>query len=83
MADYQAGLKISLDDQLSSGAQAAEDRLNKLADAADKAGKSTDDLQKTTERVGPSFEVVNRKIDENAKLTQQLDTINQIGRAHV
>ena len=42
MADYIAGITVSLDDQASAGAQAAADTLSKLADAADNASQSTE-----------------------------------------
>lgn len=77
MADYVAGLSVSLDDQVSAGADAAAARLQKLADAADKAQQSTDNLSSTTSRVGPSYDAVNKKIDENAALVAKLDTVNR------
>lgn len=61
---------------MSAGVQSAADSLNRLADAADKASTSTTNISQTTSKVGPSFDTVNKRIDENAKLTGSLSSIN-------
>lgn len=71
-----AVIDLSVRDNMSAGIQSAADSLNRLADAADKAASSTANITQTTSKVGPSFDTVNKRIDENAKLTGSLSSIN-------
>ncbi len=72
MADYVASQTISLDDQMSAGAQAATDTLGKLADAADAASSSTDNLSATVTKAGASATSLAARFDPATKAANDL-----------
>jgi hypothetical protein len=72
MTDYVASQTVSLDDQVSAGADAATAALGKLADAADAASASTDNLTATVTKAGPSAQALANRFDPATKAANDL-----------